>query len=56
MHISQSIERLQTFRAQHGNIGVWVKDGSPFITLAIRDMYPPNPRPKDKPEKVVLIE
>ncbi len=55
MYLDEFIAQLQMIRAQHGDLPVWVDGGLPPMSAAVEDMYPPNPRPSDHPEKVVMI-
>lgn len=55
MYLDEFIAQLQVMRAQHGDLSVWVENGLPPMMVEVQDMYPPNSRPSDLPEKVAFV-
>lgn len=55
LYLTDLIDQLQLIRAQHGDIQVWVTNGTPLSPrLVVNDMMPPNSN--DPMQKVLMIE
>jgi hypothetical protein len=55
MYLNDFIARLQSLRAQYGDLAVWVDRGTPPMTVTVEEVWPTNPKANDEPEKVVVI-
>jgi hypothetical protein len=56
MYLDDVIAQLQVIRAQYGDIEVWVEAGLPPMSVSVKNMYSPRPKPSETPKKVVWIE